>query len=191
MAHCHRASVAGDPPRDRPPPPTRGNGGQACALSARGPLALARLLGRAPGIRRPCAPRDPAVRDSPSRTTYRRTGARGIRLGMAAVGLSVLASGAPGAGIPIYQGYVNRNALYDLVRAVALVLIFRGACAVSRSAWRRGLRSPQRATGSGPGGPPGAGGADPAASQHVIASTSPYCPNIRPRYSPAVRGRAR
>ena len=103
MAHCHRASVAGDPPRDRPPPPTRGNGGQACALSARGPLALARLLGRAPGIRRPCAPRDPAVRDSPSRTTYRRTGVRGIRLGMAAVGLSVLASGAPGAGIPIYH----------------------------------------------------------------------------------------
>jgi len=61
---------------------------------------------------------------------YRQTRARPARLGMAGLALTFLASGIQQAGIALHPVYVNHNALYHLVQAVALVLIFRGARAV-------------------------------------------------------------
>ena len=61
---------------------------------------------------------------------YRQTRARPALLGVAGLAPSFLASGIQQAGIALHPVYVNHNALYHLIQAVALALIFRGAQAV-------------------------------------------------------------
>lgn len=61
---------------------------------------------------------------------YRQTRAQPVLLGMAGLALTFVASGIQQAGIALHPVYLNHNALYHLIQAAALVLIFRGAQAV-------------------------------------------------------------
>src|SRR5262245_16073775 len=58
---------------------------------------------------------------------YWRTRARPLLLGMAGLGLSIVAAGLQYARIAPHSVYFNHNALYHLIQAVALILIFQGA----------------------------------------------------------------
>jgi uncharacterized protein DUF6962 len=62
--------------------------------------------------------------------TYRVTGARPVLLGMAGLVLAFVGSGIQQAGIALHPVSFDHNALYHLIEAVALALIFRGAQAV-------------------------------------------------------------
>jgi hypothetical protein len=59
--------------------------------------------------------------------TYRRTASRQVLAATAGLGLTLVASGLQQAGVGLHPLYFNHNALYHLIQAVALLLIFWGA----------------------------------------------------------------
>jgi hypothetical protein len=63
---------------------------------------------------------------------YRRTGARPVLQGAVGLVLSVLAAGIQYAGVGLHPVYFNHNALYHLIQAAALLLLFHGARTVCR-----------------------------------------------------------
>jgi hypothetical protein len=65
---------------------------------------------------------------------YRRTRARPMLLGIAGLVLTVIASGVQQARIAVHPVYFDHNALYHLIQAAALVLVFRAARAMCREA---------------------------------------------------------
>ncbi len=58
---------------------------------------------------------------------YRRTGARSALHGVTGLLLTFLASGIQQAGIVLHPRYFNHNALYHVIQAVALFLLYRMA----------------------------------------------------------------
>ena len=59
--------------------------------------------------------------------TYRRTRERPALVGLVGLGLTCVASGVQQAGIALHPIYFNHNALYHLIQAVALFMIFWSA----------------------------------------------------------------
>ncbi|MBI3454778.1 MAG: hypothetical protein HY002_03175 [Candidatus Rokubacteria bacterium] len=58
---------------------------------------------------------------------YRRTGERPILIGTLGLGATFVASAVQQAGVSLHPVYVNHNALYHLIEAGALFLLFQGA----------------------------------------------------------------
>lgn len=59
---------------------------------------------------------------------YRRTRERAVRVGLVGLALTFVASGLQQGGVVLHPVYFNHNALYHLIQAVALFLVFRSAC---------------------------------------------------------------
>jgi len=76
---------------------------------------------------------------------YRRTRAGPLRAGMAGLLLTFIASGAQQAGIDLHPRYFNHNALYHLLQAVAMWLVYVSARAET------GPAPPARPRGPRPG----------------------------------------
>jgi len=76
---------------------------------------------------------------------YRRTRAAPLRAGMAGLLLTFIASGAQQAGIDLHPRYFNHNALYHLLQAVAMWLVYVSARAET------GPAPPARPRGPRPG----------------------------------------
>ena len=74
---------------------------------------------------------------------YRRTGARPVLLGMLGLGLSILASGIQQARMGVHPVYFNHNALYHLIQAVALILVFQSARGLTPSDAPDPVRGPR------------------------------------------------
>lgn len=60
-------------------------------------------------------------------TAYRSSTARPLVLGLGGLVLTLAAAGVQQSGIALHPKYFNHNALYHLLQAIALFLIFRGA----------------------------------------------------------------
>lgn len=58
---------------------------------------------------------------------YRRSKARPVGIGLAGLALTLAAAGVQRGGIGLHPRYFNHNALYHLIQAVALFMIFRSA----------------------------------------------------------------
>ena len=58
---------------------------------------------------------------------YRRSKARSVGIGLAGLVLTLASAGVQRGGIGLHPLYFNHNALYHLIQAVALFMIFRGA----------------------------------------------------------------
>ena len=58
---------------------------------------------------------------------YRGTGSMPLALGLGGLVLTVMAAGVQQARIALHPTYFNHNALYHLLQAIALFLIFRAA----------------------------------------------------------------
>lgn len=60
-------------------------------------------------------------------TAYRASAATPLALGLGGLALTLIAAGVQQSGIALHPKYFNHNALYHLLQAIALFLIFRGA----------------------------------------------------------------
>lgn len=60
-------------------------------------------------------------------TAYRASAATPLALGLGGLVLTLIAAGVQQSGIALHARYFNHNALYHLLQAIALFLIFKGA----------------------------------------------------------------